>query len=102
LDERAAEIASQARIRIETEHRAEAALARVFPAGECVQLQEGEKRARQALDDAGLVSWQVLWDNDLLAGGCATYRLSLDNSPEAVELTPRKLQDGAETPVSSG
>jgi hypothetical protein len=88
-DERAAEIATQARIRVETEQRANAALAPLFPADECVPLQEGDKRARQALDAAGLKTWQVLWDGDLLDGGCATYQLSLDNSPNAVELTPR-------------
>jgi hypothetical protein len=89
-DEQAAEIASQARLRVQTEQHANAALAPLFPADECVPLQEGQQRARQALDAAGLGTWQVLWDRDLLGGGCATYRFSLDNSPEAVELTPRK------------
>jgi hypothetical protein len=100
-DQARAEIARQARERVEAERRADEALALVFPRDTCLSLDEATHQARQALDAAGLGGWQVLWDNDLLGGGCATYRLDLDHSPAAVEITQRQLP-GDPTPRWTG
>jgi hypothetical protein len=95
-DDVAAELARQAHIRAGAEQRANAALALAFPASECVALEEARRRARSALDAAGLQRWQVGWDNDLMAGGCATYFMNLNNSPDSIWLAPRKSQDGSD------
>jgi hypothetical protein len=88
-DERAAEIAAQERMRVDTEDRLNGALRPLFPGDGCVSLEEGMRRTRAALDSSGFATWQILWDGDLVDGGCATFAFSLDNVPEAVELIPR-------------
>lgn len=88
-DERAAEIAAQARIQVETEAQLNAAMEPLFPGEECVPLEEGMRRTRAALDASGFPTWQILWDGDLVNGGCTTFRVSLSTQPEAVELIPR-------------
>jgi hypothetical protein len=93
-DERAAEIAAQARMRVDTENRLNGALTPLFPDDECVSLEEGMRRTRAALDASGFRTWQILWDGDLVDGGCATFSFSLDNTPEAVELVPRDAGAG--------
>jgi len=87
--ERAAEIAAAARIRVETENRLNGALKPLFPDAECVSLEEGMRRTRAALDASGFRTWQILWDGDLVDGGCTTFSFSLPSLPEAVELVPR-------------
>jgi hypothetical protein len=52
------------------------------------------RRTRAALDASGFATWQILWDGDLVDGGCTTFSFSLPEVPEAVELVPRDAEAG--------